>query len=174
MELLKTEKFEFNTDEQVIVNRKDEPHPADLDEARRIWRQRLRSEYLQEKIAKYAAKKKAERSAASKTNSVAKVEETVKTASETTKADENSEAEQKTEVAAAAPKKTEAEEIVETLTRRYTRNSSFYRDMDQQDVLELYLTSLAHVYDPHTDYFNPRQAENFAIGMNLTLYGIGA
>ena len=25
-----------------------------------------------------------------------------------------------------------------------------------------------------TDYFNPRQAENFAIGMNLSLFGIGA
>jgi C-terminal processing protease CtpA/Prc len=73
-----------------------------------------------------------------------------------------------------APKKTEAEEIVETLTRRYTRNSNFYRDMDRQDVLEVYLTSLAHVYDPHTDYNGAPQAENFAIGMNLSLFGIGA
>ncbi len=151
MDLLKSEAFSFDTDEQVVVNRKDEPHPVDLDDARKLWRQRLRSEYLQEKVAKYAARKKAERSASAKTNDT-----TVATAPE------------------AAPKKTEAEEIVETLTRRYTRNSNFYRDMDQQDVLEVYLTSLAHVYDPHTDYFNPRQAENFAIGMNLSLFGIGA
>lgn len=152
-ELLQTEKFVFDTDESVIVNRKDEPAPADLDEAHRIWRQRLRSEYLQEKIAKYAARMKKERSAANaKTNAVITVK-----------------AEQKD-----APAKTEAEEIVETLTRRYSRNSNFYRDMDGQDVLEVYLTALAHVYDPHTDYMGPPQAENFAIGMNLSLFGIGA
>ena len=150
IDLLKNEKFVFDTDEQITVNRKDEPHPADLNEAHQLWRQRLRSEYLGEKIAKYAAAKKAERTS-TKTNAPA------------VKKDEKD-----------APKKTEAEEIIETLTRRYTRNSNFYRDMDQQDVLEVYLTSLAHVYDPHTDYFNPRQAENFAIGMNLSLFGIGA
>jgi carboxyl-terminal processing protease len=41
-------------------------------------------------------------------------------------------------------------------------------------VLGIYLSSLAHVYDPHTDYMGPPQAENFAIGMNLSLFGIGA
>lgn len=150
-ELLKTEKFSFDTEEQVTINRKDEPAPLDLTEAHQLWRQRLRSEYLQEKIAKYAARVKAERAAASgKTNAPAVVE------------------------AKTGPEKSEAEEIVETLTRRYTRNSNFYRDMDEQDVLEVYLTSLAHVYDPHTDYMGPPQAENFAIGMNLSLFGIGA
>ena len=153
-ELLKNEKFVFDADEQITVNRRDEPPPVDLDEARRLWRQRLRSEYLGEKVAKYAAKQKAERTAAhSKTN------EPASTAATDVKD---------------APKKTEAEEIVETLTRRYTRNSNFYRDMDSEDVLEVYLTSLAHVYDPHTDYMGPPQAENFAIGMNLSLFGIGA
>lgn len=152
-ELLKTEKFVFDTDEQVTVNRKEEPAPIDLNEARQLWRQRLRSEYLGEKVAKYAAKQKAEHAAASgKTNAPTVVESSSKT----------------------GPEKTEAEEIVETLSRRYTRNSNFYRDMDEQDVLEVYLTSLAHVYDPHTDYMGPPQAENFAIGMNLSLFGIGA
>ena len=68
-----------------------------------------------------------------------------------------------------------AEEIVETLTRRYTRNSHFFRDLDNEDVLEFYLTSLAHVYDPHSDYMGPPQAENFAIGDEpFALFGIGA
>lgn len=152
-ELLKNEKFVFTSDEQITVNRKDEPAPLDLKEARQLWRQRLRSEYLQEKIAKYAARAKAERTAAnSRTNAATTATADVKD----------------------APKKTEAEEIIETLTRRYARNANFYRDMDAQDVLEVYLTSLAHVYDPHTDYMGPPQAENFAIGMNLSLFGIGA
>jgi carboxyl-terminal processing protease len=55
LDLLQNEKFVFDTDEQITVNRRDEPHPADLAAARQLWRQRLRSEYLGEKIAKYAA-----------------------------------------------------------------------------------------------------------------------
>lgn len=157
-ELLKTEQFTFTADEQIIVNRKDEPAPHDLEEARQLWRQRLRSEYLGEKVGKFAAKKKKERDEA-------EAKERKKPAA---KPDEEKKVEKD------APKKTEEEEIVETLTKRYNRISHYYGEFDQDDVLEVYLTSLAHVYDPHTDYFNPRQAEDFSIGMNLALFGIGA
>jgi carboxyl-terminal processing protease len=214
LDLLKNDQFVFDTDEQITVNRKDEPHPADLAEARLLWRQRLRSEYLGEKVAKYAAAKKAERApkpklsatgatnqsdtitwaedqkqtgltvdlnlAPKKSSGVAQAAARSRTNTFTRSTGESFAATptilgtEKSKEVAAKPKKTDAEEIVETLTRRYTRNAHFYQDMDQQDVLEVYLTSLAHVYDPHTDYFNPRQAENFAIGMNLSLFGIGA
>ena len=148
--LLQEEKFSFNTDERIVTNRKDAPYPRDLTEAHTLWRQRLRHEYLDEKLVKIAAKKKA--ASTTKTNEPA------------AKPTDSKE-----------PKpKTDAEDIVETLNHRYARNLRFFREWDSDDVLELYLTSLAHVYDPHSDYFNPRQAENFAIGMNLSLFGIGA
>jgi carboxyl-terminal processing protease len=41
-------------------------------------------------------------------------------------------------------------------------------------VFELYLTALARVYDPHSDYMGPRQLEDFNISMKLSLCGIGA
>ena len=50
-ELLKTEKFEFNGDERITLNRKDAPYPKDLDEAKKIWHDRLRYEFLMEKIS---------------------------------------------------------------------------------------------------------------------------
>ena len=50
-ELLKTEKFKFNTDEQ-IVDRHHAPFAKDMDELRKLWRQRVRAEYLQNKIAR--------------------------------------------------------------------------------------------------------------------------
>ncbi|HEU0038364.1 MAG TPA: carboxy terminal-processing peptidase, partial [Verrucomicrobiae bacterium] len=71
-------------------------------------------------------------------------------------------------------KKTGAEEIVDTLTRRYQRNLHMFKEWDNEDLLQFYINALARVYDPHSDYFNTRQAENFAIGMNLALFGIGA
>ncbi len=47
-ELLKSEKFEFNTAERYVLDRKNEPWPRNLEEARQLWRQRTRFEYLQE------------------------------------------------------------------------------------------------------------------------------
>ncbi len=190
-ELLKTEKFVFDTSEQIIVNRKDEPAPLDLEEARQLWRQRLHSEYLGEKVGKFAAKKKKERDEAEGKNKKKigvseaslkkdlgewKVLDGSTNSPADTKIDFKVKDLEVTDVAAKkdAAKKTEAEEIVDTLTKRYNRISHFYAEFDQDDVLEIYLTSLAHVYDPHTDYFNPRQAEDFSIGMNLSLFGIGA
>jgi carboxyl-terminal processing protease len=49
-----------------------------------------------------------------------------------------------------------------------------FEEFDSDDVLQLYLTALAHVYDPHSDYFGKSQLENFQIGMRLALFGIGA
>lgn len=180
LELLKTEKFEFDGEDQITVNRKDEPYPLDLDEAHKLWRQRIRSEYLQEKIAKFAEKQKAERSpkpkvAEAKVNEAGNTNKTPEqVAWEADKPSSLALTNTKLAEVTAPVKKTDAEEIVEKLSKRYTRNAHLYRELEEIEVLEIYLTSLAHVYDPHTDYFNPRQAENFAIGMNLSLFGIGA
>src|SRR3954465_8372228 len=51
-ELLKTEKFTFDTDERITISRKESPYPKDLAEAKKLWRDRLRSEFLQEKLNK--------------------------------------------------------------------------------------------------------------------------
>jgi carboxyl-terminal processing protease len=41
-------------------------------------------------------------------------------------------------------------------------------------VLQVYLTALSRVYDPHSDYMGKSELENFSIGMKLSLFGIGA
>lgn len=51
-ELLKQDKFKFNTDEKIMNDRRHEPFPKDLDEAKQLWRQRLRFDYLIEKLAR--------------------------------------------------------------------------------------------------------------------------
>jgi len=50
-ELLQQDKFKFNTDEK-IIDRRHEPFPKDLDEAKLLWRQRVRYDYLVEKLSK--------------------------------------------------------------------------------------------------------------------------
>ena len=65
-------------------------------------------------------------------------------------------------------------EIVKTLTARQTRMIQTMKNFDDGEVSEIYLNALAHVYDPHSDYFGPEEAQNFSIAMNLSLVGIGA
>ena len=48
------------------------------------------------------------------------------------------------------------------------------KQLKRDDVLEVYLNSLAHVYDPHSDYMGHQQMETFSMHMNLKLFGIGA
>jgi carboxyl-terminal processing protease len=141
-QLLKNEEFTFETDDKIITDRDKMPYPKDLEEARKLWNERVRFEYLQELLAKIAAREKAAKDPSS--------------------------------APPADPKKTEAEQIVDTLSHRYERNVKTFRDFDHDDVLQIYLTALAHVYDPHSDYMGRSQLEQFSIGMNLSLFGIGA
>src|SRR5437899_3124331 len=121
LELLKSEKFDFTSDDRFTVNRRTLPRPKDMDEAKKLWRERLRYEYLQEKL-----------------------------------------------------NKEKPDEIVKIITRRYTRILRALKDYDNDDVLEVYLTALAHVYDPHSDYLGKSALDNFSINMQLSLFGIGA
>jgi carboxyl-terminal processing protease len=146
-DLLKTENFTFDSDERITLNRHELPYPKDLPEAKALWRDRLRFEYLQEVLSKATQKKDKDKEKTTEANPDKKP--------------------------AAAPK-SEREQIVDTLTRRYNRNLRAFIDFNNEDVLQLYLTTLAHVYDPHSDYFGRSQLESFAIQMNLSLFGIGA
>jgi carboxyl-terminal processing protease len=51
-DLLKHDKFQFNGHEQILIDRHDAAYPKDLDEAKRLWREHLQWEYLQEKLSR--------------------------------------------------------------------------------------------------------------------------
>jgi carboxyl-terminal processing protease len=119
--LIATEKFEFKGNDRYMPNRKELPRPRDLTDARQLWRERVRVEWLNELLDKK-----------------------------------------------------KAPEIQETLTRRYTRQLRMLQEFDSDDVFQIYLDSLAHVYDPHSDYMGKPTLDNFNIQMKLSLFGIGA
>lgn len=70
--------------------------------------------------------------------------------------------------------KKKPEEIQKTILRRYARQVRTLTELDTQEVLQVYLSALAHVYDPHSEYMSKATLENFNINMKLALYGIGA
>ena len=46
--------------------------------------------------------------------------------------------------------------------------------LDHDDRLALFLNTIANTYDPHTEYFPPKEKKNFDIAMSGRLEGIGA
>lgn len=178
--------WDFSTDERYTPNRKDLERPKDLTEAKQFWRSRIRYEYLQEKLnlqraedigrivrEKAEQKKPAELMEALKdklgkeklTNLLHQVEAGLaKSAKPEAIADS----------VVAQVRKDQHEEIVKVISRRYSRIVRMFRDFDNDDVMQYYLSALAHIYDPHTDYLNRGELDNFSISMNLSLFGIGA
>ena len=68
----------------------------------------------------------------------------------------------------------EHDKIQETLLKRYQNQLRMTSQTRREDVYQLYINSFTETYDPHTQYFSPRNTENFNINMSLSLEGIGA
>lgn len=66
------------------------------------------------------------------------------------------------------------EEAKTSLIRRYKNQLKRVKQQTATDAFESYMNALGALYDPHTNYFAPRTAENFNISMSLSLEGIGA
>ena len=65
-------------------------------------------------------------------------------------------------------------DIAAALIRRHERQLKTMTELGDDEVLEIYLDALTHVYDPHSDYMDKESTESMSISMNLSLFGIGA
>jgi carboxyl-terminal processing protease len=135
-ELLAQDKFKFNTEEKIQIDRRHAPFPKDLDAAKQLWRQQVYFEYLNDKLSRELSETNGEFTinlpAGANTN------------------------------------------IVASLQKHYRWQQLQESKHDSDYVLSVYLNSLAHAYDPHSDYMSAPHAQDFSITMNLALFGIGA
>ncbi len=155
-DLLLNGKFDFNEQERYNLDRKNAPRPKDINEAKELWRKQVKYELLQERLQFKPAK------ADSAKNDSDKPENKLESP-KTDKAANNGASDEKRD-----------KEAREKIEKRYVRLLHTLEKYDSSDVLELYLSALTHVYDPHSDYMGKSQLDNFAIGMKLSLFGIGA
>ena len=118
---LRTGKFDFTGHDSYSFDREHARRPASAAEARQLWWQQLRAEYLQEKLGDKRP-----------------------------------------------------DQIVSTLVNRHAQELRTMSALRSDEILEVYLDTLAHVYDPHSDYLGREQMESLSIAMNLSLFGIGA
>ncbi len=68
----------------------------------------------------------------------------------------------------------EAENAVDTVTKRYERLQKNLNDLEAADVQEIFLTTMTQMFDPHSTFLSSDTLEDFSISMSLSLVGIGA
>ena len=66
------------------------------------------------------------------------------------------------------------EMAIEVLKKRYRRFIRKVNLFDEEDVISIFLNAFVHTLDPHSNYLNPTQSEEYAIQMSLSYQGIGA
>jgi carboxyl-terminal processing protease len=59
-------------------------------------------------------------------------------------------------------------------TKQYNDYFKRLKKLKRMDRFSTYLNAIANVFDPHTEYFEPVEKQNFDIGMSGRLIGIGA
>ena len=65
-------------------------------------------------------------------------------------------------------------EAVEKMRKRYRNILRRTEQMDNDELLEIFLSALTMSFDPHSSYMAPSTLQNFTIQMSLELNGIGA
>ncbi|MCH2039418.1 MAG: carboxy terminal-processing peptidase [Saccharospirillaceae bacterium] len=68
----------------------------------------------------------------------------------------------------------EKDDIIELLTKRYQNQLNRVHQSKPEDAYQTFMNAVTRSFDPHTQYFSPRNTENFNINMSLSLQGIGA
>lgn len=65
-------------------------------------------------------------------------------------------------------------ETRDVLQKRYERVLKRTEQVTSDDIFEVFMNAFAHVFDPHSSYFSPRNSEEYKIQMSLSYEGIGA
>ncbi len=137
--------FDLQQDETYAWKRKEARWAASEEEWNQLWRQKIKHELLARMVAQQLG-----------------TEEGVAATDEEDK---------QPETASAAEAKLPPEEQIR---KSYDRFLTIMQDNDGGWLLERYLNAFTRAYDPHTDYMSASSQEDFAIGMKLSLEGIGA
>ena len=121
MEEFLAEDFDFSHDANWTLERDDLPYPETTEEARKIWRTKIKFDLLTLKLADTSIKDGKER-----------------------------------------------------LMKRVRGMWKDFSQYENDDVVSIFLNSMAAAYDPHSSYLAAQDLKNFDISIKLSLEGIGA
>lgn len=141
--------FTYDSDRTIEISRKESEWAKAGPDHDQLWRDLIEGDLIREKLIAEAIEKK----------KVEDAEKRKKTGEEPKK-----------EVEDAESKKS----IYEKVSDRYDRILKRIKENNTEDVASIFIKSIAMAYDPHSEYFSQQQYDNFRIGMNKSLTGIGA
>ncbi len=121
MEEFMGEDFDFSVDESWTLERKNHPYPKNNEDARKIWRTKIKFDLLTLKLGD-----------------------------------------------------TNLEDGKERLMKRVRGLWKDFSQYKNDDVVSMFLNSMAAAYDPHSSYLAAQDLKNFDISIKLSLEGIGA
>ena len=121
MEEFMGEDFDFSVDDNWILERKDQPYPHSTEDARKLWRTKIKFDLLTLKLGDTSLKDGKER-----------------------------------------------------LMKRVRGLWKDFSQYENDDVVSMFLNSMAAAYDPHSSYLAAQELKNFDISIKLSLEGIGA
>ncbi|MBT3379655.1 MAG: carboxy terminal-processing peptidase [Lentisphaerae bacterium] len=157
--------FDFTKDEQMILDRSELPWCASVSELDEVWRKRIKNNMLVYQMMEVSRQKKA-------TPEEQQQEKQPEGEGGDTP-DEGGAAPGGAKEKASAPvvpRKTPKERVLQ-FYERYLRQ---VESREGLEVVELFLSSLTRIFDPHSVYMAPDTEEDFNIAMKLSLQGIGA
>lgn len=146
--LIKPGTFTYDSDRTVMASRKDADWASSGEAFDQLWRNLIEGELLREKLIADAL-----------------AEEQAKEEAERKEKGEEPKKKKSTE-----PEKS----IYEKVADRYDRTLKRLNENTTEDVATMFIKAIARAYDPHSEYFSQQQYDNFRIGMNKSLTGIGA
>ncbi len=147
------QQHDFSVDEELVNEPDLISYAVDETELKERWRKRIKYNLLVAMAEDTAMQEAAEKKAAEKAAKIAAgevVEENTSTP--------------------APPRLPPAER----LKKRYKSTARRMHQMDNDDIVEMYITAVTTSFDPHTTYMSRKSLENFMILMGLQLEGIGA
>ena len=170
--------FDFTADESFVPDRRKLPYAGNMDELKKIWRQKVKHDMLYFRLME-RAKNEEPKSVADNTAVSVKPAETTQTttAAATPEKIDNSKVNESVQSAVSGAKKINAwgaKTPEERIKFRLHDNLVAFQQRSQEDILALYLRALVSLYGPHSAYRSPSEEEDFKVRMRLSLTGIGA
>jgi carboxyl-terminal processing protease len=164
-DLITNHNFDFDKSEIIELNNEKKAWANDEAELKDVWRK-----YLKYDIVQKFDRKKSKQEDAIEKEKEAQLEIDFKKKNKISDDKKNSEKEPlviKSDAELLAEAKADTKENFEDWFERLNK-------LRRSDRFETYLGAITNYFDPHTDYFNPKEKQDFDINMGGKLEGIGA
>jgi len=145
-------RHDFTVDEEMVFDPDATDYAKDEAEAREKWRKRVKYDLLDLKAERLENDRAAQKA----------------------KKDPGAADQPKPEPPRDLSPEEQQKEDIDRLQARYRSIVKRWHQVDNDELLEFYLSAVGMGFDPHTSYMSPATVDNFSIQMKLKLEGIGA